>query len=355
MSSLSSSSSQGLPESGGSPAAPWLLFLAVMYTAYFARLLLIPVVLALVLSLVLSPVMRLLLRAHIPAAISAGIIIAVLLGGFGYGLYSLGTPAATWLQRAPQVMRQIEYKVIPIKRRVEEVSAAAEKVEKMTETSDGVPTVRLEGSSLRDIAYEHAKGFIAGTVSVLFLVYFLLAWGDRMVLHIQAYSHSRGLAHFSELFHVLQHEISRYLLTITIINATLGVAVAGAMYLLEMPNPALWGVLAAVLNFAPYIGALTVLVIITVVSLLTFPDIATALMAPTVFLIITTLEGQIITPQVVGQRLALNPLVVFVGIIFWFWLWGVVGALLAVPILAIVKIISDRTERLQALGQALGR
>lgn len=351
----SSSSYRVWPFAGGSPAVPWLLFLAVMYTAYFAQLLFIPVVLALVLSLVLSPVMRILLRARIPAAIAAGLIIAVLLGGFGYGLYSLGEPAANWVHRAPQVMRQIEHKITPIKQTVKEVSEAAEKVEKMTETKAATPTVKLEGTSLRDVVYDHAVGFVVGTVSVLFLVYFLLAWGDRMVLHAQAWCHRRGVTHFSEMFHVLQQEISHYLLTITVINAVLGMAVAGAMYLLDMPNPALWGVLAGVLNFAPYIGALAVLVVITVVALLTFPDVGTALLPPAVFLTLTTLEGQIITPQVVGQRLALNPLMVFLSIIFWFWLWGVIGALLAVPILAIVKIISDRTERFQALGQVLGR
>ncbi len=344
-----------MPEGGGSPAAPWLLFLAVMYTAYFARFLLIPVVLALVLSLVLSPLMRGLLRTRMPPAIAAGVIIAVLLGAFGFGLYSLAQPTASWLHRAPQVMRQVEDKISPIKKTVREVNAAAEKVEKMTETKGATPTVKLEGTSLRELVYEHAKGFIVGTVSVLFLVYFLLAWGDRMVLHAQTFCHARGMTHFSDMFHVLQHEISHYLLTITVINSVLGLIVAVAMYLLEMPNPALWGVLAGVLNFAPYIGALSVLIVIAIVSLLTFPDIGTALLPPATFLALTTLEGQIITPQVVGRRLALNPLMVFLSIIFWFWLWGVIGALLAVPILAIVKIVADRTERLQTLGAVIGR
>lgn len=326
-----------------------------MYTAYFARLLLVPVVLAIVFALVLSPPMRALSRARIPAALAAGIIVGVLLAAFGYGLYSLAEPAANWLQRAPQVMRQVEAKISPIRETVEEVSAAAEKVEKMAKTKGAAPTVQLQGPSLRELVYEHAKGFVVGTVSVLFLVYFLLAWGDRMVLHAQAFCHRRGITHFNELFHVLQHEISHYLLTITAINTVLGLTVAAAMYLLEMPNAALWGVLAGVFNFAPYIGALFVLGVITIVSLLTFPEIGAALLPPAVFLILTTLEGQIITPQVVGQRLALNPLMVFVSIIFWFWLWGVIGALLAVPILAIVKIISDRSERLQPLASILGR
>lgn len=340
---------------GGSTALPWLLFLAVMYTAYFARFLLIPIVLALVLSMVLAPVMRVLLRVRIPGAVAAAIIIFALMGAFAYGLYSLAAPASDWVQRAPSIMHQIEHKISPIKQTVQEVSAAAEQVESMTETKQTAPTVKLEGPSLRDIAYDHAKGFIVGTVSVLFLVYFLLAWGDRFVLHAQAWAHRRGVTRFNELFHVLQHEISHYLLTITIINTVLGLVVAGAMYLLDMPNPGLWGVLAGVLNFAPYLGALAVLIVITIVSLLTFPDIGTALLPPAVFFFLTTLEGQIITPQVVGQRLALNPLVVFLSIIFWFWLWGVIGALLAVPILAIVKIVSDRSERLQPLGQVLGR
>lgn len=353
--STSAKSFRILPGASGSAAAPWLLFLAVMYTAYFARFLLIPVTLALVLSLVLSPVMRMLLRAHIPAAIAAGIIVAVVLGAMGYGLYALGQPAANWIHRAPEVMRNIEHKVNPIKQTVKEVSAAAEKVEKITETKQGSPTVQIQGPSLRDIVYDHAKGFIVGFVSVMFLVYFFLAWGDRMVLHAQSFCHNRGITHFNELFHVLQHEISHYLVTITVINTVLGIAVAIAMYFLEMPNPGLWGLLAGVMNFAPYIGALSVLVVIAVVALLTFPDISTALLPPAVFLVLTTLEGQIITPQVVGQRLALNPLMVFLSIIFWFWLWGVIGALLAVPILAIVKIISDRAERLKPLGQVLGR
>jgi predicted PurR-regulated permease PerM len=151
----------------------------------------------------------------------------------------------------------------------------------------------------------------------------------------------------------VQSDMSRYLAAVALINVLLGTAVALSMHLLQMPNPLLWGVMVAVLNFAPYIGALVSAAVLTLVALTTFPSIAEALMVPGTFLALTILEGQLITPAVLGRRMALSPAIVFVSVIIWGWLWGIAGALMAVPIATSLKVVCDHLPTLGLLGSFL--
>jgi predicted PurR-regulated permease PerM len=153
----------------------------------------------------------------------------------------------------------------------------------------------------------------------------------------------------------MEEHISKYLVTMTLINVGLGVAVGGAMRLADMPNPVLWGVTAAVLNFVPYLGPVVTLGMIALVSLLTFEDLGRAFVAPGLYLGLNALEGYLVTPMLLGRRLLLNPVVIFLGIIFWGWLWGIPGALLAVPILVTFKIFCDHIGPLSPIGECLGR
>ncbi|MGH7358694.1 MAG: AI-2E family transporter, partial [Candidatus Rokuibacteriota bacterium] len=153
----------------------------------------------------------------------------------------------------------------------------------------------------------------------------------------------------------MEEHISKYLVTMTLINVGLGAAVGGAMRLADMPNPVLWGVTAAVLNFVPYLGPVVTLGMIALVSLLTFEGLDRALVAPALYLGLNALEGYLVTPMLLGRRLLLNPVVIFMGIIFWGWLWGIPGALLAVPIMATFKIFCDHIGPLSPIGEFLGR
>jgi predicted PurR-regulated permease PerM len=151
-----------------------------------------------------------------------------------------------------------------------------------------------------------------------------------------------------------QAQISSYLLTTTLVNAAFGTAVGAALWLLGMPNPALWGVVAGVTNFIPILGALACTAILAAVALVHFDSLGQALLVPAVFQVLNIFEGYYFTPKLVGRQLSLNPVVVFTAVLFWGWIWGISGALLAIPVTATVKIACDHIEGLSPLGEFLG-
>ena len=332
-----------------------LLILALIYTFALADSLVIPIVLALLLSLVLAPLARQLQRLHVPRSLSAALVVLSLIGAVGYGISILKQPAIDWIEKAPRLLREIERDIVPFKETVEDVSRTAEQVDRMTSVG-GTKSVRISGTTFQEILYSNAQDLVTGTVITVFMLYFFLAWGRIMLRHIgEALSQKKSHRRFLELAHILELELSKYLLTITLINIGLGALVAGLLKLLEMPNPLLWGTMAAVLNFVPYIGSFVTAVLILAAAVVSFDGMVQPIMITGGFLLLTTLEGQVITPEILGRSLALNPLVVFLSIIFWFWLWGPIGAFMAVPILLALKIIGERIDRVQPIAALVGR
>lgn len=334
-----------------------MIFLGVVliYALSVAQSLLIPVALAFLLSLVLAPVLRILEHARVPRTLGAGLLVAALLGGLGWGVYSFVDPVSEWVDRAPTVLRQLERKVYPIKKTVEDVGKTADQVDRITSV-DTKKTVEVQKFSARDVLYQNARQLLVGLLMTSFLLYFFLSWGRVMWIRLARLVRNREHRHrFLELSRVMEGEVSRYLLVITTINAGLGVAVAGALYLLGMPDPLLWGSVAALLNFVPYIGALFTAVMLGATALLSMDGLALPSLVVAIFIFLTALEGQVVTPTVLGQRLALNPLVVFLSIVFWFWLWGVAGALMAVPILITLKLIGNRVPAMRPFALLAGR
>jgi predicted PurR-regulated permease PerM len=232
---------------------------------------------------------------------------------------------------------------------------ASRQVEEMTESDDpNVQRVVLSEPGLLSRAASGVPEILAQVALTLVLLLFLLASGDmfyeKLVKALPTLSDKkRGL----RIARGVEREVSRYLFTISIINMGLGVAVALAMFAIGMPNPILWGVAAAILNFIPYLGALIGAVLVAAVGLYSFDTIGMALMAPGLYLVCTTLEGQFVTPMVVGRRLEMNAVAIFVTVAFWGWLWGIVGALIAVPMLVIIKVFADHVDGLGALGEFL--
>jgi predicted PurR-regulated permease PerM len=246
-----------------------------------------------------------------------------------------------------------------VKQSVEDFSQATQKVEKITKMEGGAasPTLKVEVQrpSLTGTVLNQTLGLAATAGAVTILLYFLLASGDLFLLKLV-----RILPRLADkkiavtIVHEVQHDISYYLLTITLINAGLGTAVGLAMFGLGMPNPLLWGVMAAVFNFIPYLGAVASMIILTIVAVLTFDDLGRALLVPSVFILLTAIEGSFITPTIVGHRLTLNPVAIFIWLTLWGWLWGVPGMLLAVPLLAALKIVCDHVRPLNPIGEFLG-
>jgi predicted PurR-regulated permease PerM len=202
---------------------------------------------------------------------------------------------------------------------------------------------------------EMTREALVVALEVVVLVYFLLAFGERSLRKIvKIRPHLRSKIHVVRITTEIEQEISNYLFTVALINAGLGTATGIAMYVLGMPNPVLWGVSVAILNFIPYLGSAFMLIVLSVVAILTFDTLPKAMLVPAVFLILATLEGQLVTPIVVGRRMSLNPPVIVVALMVGAWVWGVVGLLIAVPVLAMVKIVCAHTQELNSVAELLG-
>jgi predicted PurR-regulated permease PerM len=336
-----------------------LTIIALGATLYVARAILMPIVLALLLSFLLAPAVQGLTQLRLPEPLGAAVVLLAILGVAGLGTYGLWEPATQWIQQLPKSVRQIEAKMRPVKQSVEELSETTKKVEEMTQVGSGTaPTtveVNVQRPSLTGTVINQTLSLLATVGAVTILLYFLLASGDLFLLKLV-----RVLPRLEDkkiavaIVREVRHDISRYLLTITLINAGLGLAVGIAMSWLGMPNPVLWGVMTGCFNFIPYLGAVSSAVILTLVALLTFDGLDRALLVPSMFMGLTTLEGFFVTPMIVGQRLTLNPVAIFIWLTFWGWLWGVPGMLLAVPLLATLKIVCDHIRPLNPVGEFLG-
>lgn len=331
-----------------------LFILALFYTLYFAAALLLPIAMALLGAILFAPTVRALAKWRIPAPLSALVIVAGLLGIVGGTIYFLADPATAWLKKAPQQLKDIEHKMREIKRPVEEIQKATEQVEELTRDKAKLPPVEIKGPALSSQLLTAAQNFLLATVSAIVLLYFLLA-SEEIFLRkmIQILPRLPDKIKAVEFARDIESEVSRYLATITAINLGLGVATAIAMYFLGMPNPVLWGVVAAVLNYIPYLGPLAALALFSFVALVTFDELIQILAVPLVFLCLTTIEGQFLNPMILGRRLTLNPVIVFLSLLVWGWIWGALGVLLAVPILVTLKVVCYHVEWLAPLGEFL--
>jgi predicted PurR-regulated permease PerM len=341
-----------------SVALKGLFILALFYTFYFARSLLLPVVLAILLTLILSPAVRGLKRLLVPEPLGAAIVVGSLVLLLVTGMLQLFEPASQWVARLPEIAEQADRKLLGVRRSVEQVTKAAEQVEALASgdaAKPRAPEVVARPTPLLKRILTGTQTFLVSTVATIVLLYFLLASGDlflrKLVRMLPTLQDKKTAVNVGR---TLQIAIARYLFTITTINACLGVATAVAMYLLGMPNPVLWGAMVAFFNYIPYIGAAVSGVILTVVAFITFDDLNQVLLVPLVFLALQTLEGQFLTPIFTGRRLTLNPVMIFLSVLLWSWVWGVIGALMAVPILMTFKIVCDHVESLENVGEFLG-
>jgi predicted PurR-regulated permease PerM len=334
-----------------------LFVLGVLYSIYFARGFLLPIAIATLLNFLLSPVVRGLKRLRIPEPVGALLVIVVLVGSLGLGAYALAVPAQEWLARAPASLDRLEARLAELRRPVEQVSRTAEQVQRATSGKGAKPTeVVVRGPSLGSRLLGLTQNLLTAILSITLLVYFLLAGGDLFLAKLV-----RVLPQFSDkkkavtIIKETEISISHYLGTIAIVNLVQGVAIGIAMYFVGLPNPALWGALAAVAEFVPYVGAMAMTAVLGLAGMVTFDNLGHALTAPLVYIVINLLQSNVLSPLALGHRLALNPVAIFVGLAFWVWVWGMPGAFLAVPILATLKICCDHIEMLAPVGEFLGK
>ncbi len=335
-----------------------LLGVVIVGMLRFTRGLFLPITLAVLVQFVLEPLVRLLRAVRIPAAAGAAIVLLTLLGVSGYGVYRVYAPALEWAKEMPRTLRQVEDKLVSLKGPVEQVRRATEQVEDIATFpgSNDDPVVRLQRPGLAETFFSNLSELAAASILGLILAYFLLA-NEGVFLHRVA-ALLTGVteeAVAADGMRRIQNQISNYLLTITTINAGLGLTVGLIMYATGMPNPVLWGVMAGVLTFVPYLGATVGLGVVSVVALASFDNLSHAILPPLLYAIAAVLEGMIITPMVLGYRLTLSPVAVFVWLVLMNWLWGIPGAVIAVPVLVIIKILCDNLRSLQAFGKLLER
>jgi predicted PurR-regulated permease PerM len=259
------------------------------------------------------------------------------------------------MQQAPTNMRKIERRVRDLKKPVQTMNNATQQVARMAQVGNAAqPPAPAAAPSLGERLASGAFELVAGAVTMFILLYFLLASGDmflhKLIKALPNLDKQRAVV----IARKIESEISTYLSTVTFINLALGAAVWGVMALIGVPNPLLWGVMAAITNYVPYLGAMTMYAVLTGLGFLTFNDLPHALMPPGAFLICNVLEAFLLTPMILGKRLMLNPVVIFLALSFWGWMWGITGAVMAVPIMVVFKIFCDHSEPLAPIGELLG-
>jgi len=319
------------------------------------RAVLLPLVLALLLSYLLSPLVRALGRIKIGPPLAAAIVMIAVLGAIGYAVSFLAEPASGWLQKAPYSLHQLREKLVPLKQPMEKVEQATGELDKLTTTGGAQPNaVVVKRSALAEAFLTYTPEFLASSVVMVILLYFLLAYdGVFLMKLIKIMPRLEDKKRALSIVRAIEKQISRYLLTVTAINIGLGIAVGTAVHLLGLRNPVMWGALVATLNFVPYLGALTGIICMTLGAILSFDSFSYALVFPGVYLVIATLEGNFITPLVLGKSLTLNPVIILISLAFWGWMWGISGMILAVPILATFKIFCDHIEPMTPIAEFL--
>lgn len=324
----------------------WLLAgVALIGALRFAQQAVVPVLFAVFITLLLSPAVEMLARRRVPRVFAATLVVMMLIAVVAACLSTTWRPARDWLEAAPATMRKLETKIRPMTRfiaKIESVSTQAERMAEPTSNANSMPTpVALE-----------AKGFVESTqewiitiVSMLFLTLFLLATDLANVGRND--SRDAPWGRFGQVFERVRSELGRYFAAVTISNLVLGVGTALAMAWLDMPNALLWGLLAFLFNFVPYAGSATTLVLLTIVALVSFDGVGKAASVAGTYLVLSTLEGQVLQPVLVGKRVDVSPPVVLLGLWFGGWLWGVAGVALATPILVSVKVAAEQFLRVE--------
>lgn len=342
------------------PAVQGLFVLALGYTLYFAHALLLPIVAAILLTFLLSPAIRLLHRMRLPAPVGALVVLIAFLGVLGAGIYELAGPADDWIRGAPKTLAQVESRLRTLAAPLLRVKRTADYVERATTLPDAstakVPEVVVRAPQLSTRLFGTTRLLLSGLVETILLLYFLLASGDRLLQKVvHALPRLADKKKAVDIARETEQAIATYLGTVTLINLAVGFLTAIATWAIGLPNPLLWGALATVLEFVPYLGSAVMVGLLTVAGLATFESTGPALLGPLAYFTIATLQANFISPMILGHRLTLNPVVIVVGLTFWWGVWGLPGLFLAVPLLATIKIFCDHIESLAPVGELLGK
>ncbi|MGX5843923.1 AI-2E family transporter [Mesorhizobium sp. ArgA1] len=331
------------------------LFMAI-YALYFARAFFMPVILAFLLTLTLTPIVRFLRKHGVPEVVSATLLVVLSVCIFATAGYLLSGPVIDLINNTSAIGQQLSERLAQFRRPFEKIMQIAHELEGLTQTSQeaDVQKVAVAQSGMLSSAADNILSAATSITIIFVLSLFLLASGTMFYEKIiQSFARLSEKKRALRVVYDVEREISHYLLTVAVINTGLGTVIGLGLWGLGMPNPLVWGTMAALLNFLPYVGALITIVLVSVIALISFDSISYALLAPAFVLLCDIVEGQFVTPMVVGRRLEINAVAIFIAIAFWSWLWGFVGALMAVPLLVVVKVFCDHFEGLSHVGNFL--
>ena len=345
------------PRPRSSTAAIVLAALAVAYTLWATQELLLPVLLAMFFALIGNPIIRTLEKIRIPrflgalAVLSSGLACALLLGSL------MAEPAGTLVRQLPRELREIAPKLREIVKPVQDAKKGAENIARVAGGED-INSVRLVRTEVNDPfrALTATPRMIASVLAVVLLTLFFMVYGANLQRKVLALLPGRQQKKLTvDILQSMEREMSRYVLTITIINVLLGLAFAGVLVWLGLaiPEALMWGTLAALLNYAPYVGPLIGIMAMLLMGFVHFDTPLEALLPAGIYLLLHTIEGQFITPILLGRRMALSPLVLILGLMVLGWLWGIIGLLLAVPLLACTKVVLERVDGLEPWARLL--
>jgi predicted PurR-regulated permease PerM len=324
-----------------------LLAIALLTVAYFAADVLLPIVLAFVVSLLLNPLMRVMERLGLPRALAALAIILALFGAIVALGAALSAPATAWAQKLPGGVARLEERLSFLNEPIRTLQTFLHQFDQAGAAGSGPTT--------SETLFRGAQHFAAGFFETLLILFFFLASGDtflrRLVEVFPTFGDKRRVVALSQQ---IEENISAYLVTVTAMNAAVGIATGLAMWACGLGDPVLWAATAFLLNYMPIIGPSIGVVLFLFVGLLTIDTLWQAFLPAALYLLIHLIEGEAVTPMLLARRFTLNPAIVIISLIFWFWMWGVPGAVLAVPMLAVAKIVCEGVKPLAPIGHFLG-
>jgi predicted PurR-regulated permease PerM len=333
-----------------------LFVLALLAIAYVASEIALPLIFAIVLNLLLQPALRILVRLRVPRILAALLLILALFGtivGLGTAIY--GT-ASTWTAKLPEGIPRLQERLSFMREPIDTLQQFLQQLEEFGET--GQPPINApaaaRGPTLLTKLFTGTRHFAAGFFTTVLFLFFLLVSGNiflhRLVEILPRFRNKRQIVEISQQ---IEDDISAYLITITIMNAVIGFAMALVMWLMGVGDPILWGTVAFLLNYVPILGTALGVVIFLLAGLLSIDTLWLALLPAGLYVGLHLIEGETVTPMLLAKRFTLNPVLVVISLVFWFWMWGIPGGILSVPMLAITKIICDRVRPLAAFGHFL--
>jgi predicted PurR-regulated permease PerM len=329
-----------------------LFLLALLAACYVAAEIVLPIVVAFVLMLVLQPVMRLLQRLHLPRGIAAMLMILVLFAALaGLGTILSG-PAATWAQKLPESIPKLQDRLSFLGKPIAAVQKLISHAETLAQGAAPAPMpVAMEGTGLSQRLLEGTRSIVTGLLETVLVLFFLLLSGDtflrRLVEVLPSFKNKRQAVEISQQ---IESDISAYLTTITLMNIAVGAATGTVAAFCGLGDPVLWGTVAFLLNYVPILGPTIGVAVFFLVGLISIDTLWAAFLPAGLYLAIHIVEGETVTPMLLARRFTINPVLVIVSLVFWYWMWGVPGAILSTPMLAITKIVCDRIQSLAAFG-----